>query len=80
MLRFSAKKPSFFNPLAKGGKTRGSLRCPLVRGANSVSPVPSTLLFDFDDQFDFDGDAAGELYHAYRGSRVPAAIAEHLHQ
>ena len=31
------EKPSFFQPPAKGGKTRGPLRCPLVRGSNSVS-------------------------------------------
>ena len=46
---------------------------------NSVSPVPFVLLFDFDDQFDFDGDAAGELDHADRGSCVPAVIAEYIY-
>ncbi len=37
------------------------LKCQKGRGnpAPTVSPVPFALLFDFDDQLDFDGDAAG---------------------
>ena len=71
-------------------KQNADLRClrspfpAFQKGRGNPAPTippefPMVLLLDFDDQFDFDGDAAGELDHADCGSGVPAVIAEHIY-